>query len=603
MQLLNPWALLGLLSFPVILGLHLHMERNQRLVVSSMFLWAFLEEKFEGEKPKFIQLSWLLLLDLAIAGLLSLAFAHPVVSLPALGGIGVHRVILIDDSTSMLARDATPDRFSMAKEFARSIIDSADNQDEITVITFGGKAEILGSTLQMRDEELTRVVEDLEVLGSGADLRAGLALAQSTAIADLPLAVYALTDAAFQPINTDDFPIDIQWIFIGYDQDNQAVIDPVLDTNQSKTELFFNLVNFGTSQSEREVEIRVNQEAVQQKKYMLPASSVQPQLVSISGEVETVEIHLLGQDALPIDDSAFISNISAPETRVALVTDAPEPLDRALRSVPGVELAVIQPFEYSTNSDYDLVIFRGWLPETWPSGKVLVFDPPSGDPQLLVEGLEPISGLLNVADHQVLKAVDLAGVRWDYAWMFSGESEFDWLLKSGDQPILILLQEGESEVFLFLSPLISGNFTKHPAFPILLSNLVLYSQNYSPKPIYSLGEVFQLSDVLENQIIQIKSPLADQSLAVTSPQTTLDETGFYTLEMTDSNGEKRQFKFGVNAGDFQESNIRPGEWRLQYTQTQPKVLSGLQIIEVDLRPWLLLLVAFLFLLEAWRAWR
>ena len=75
MTFLNPLGLFGLLSVPVIVGLHLHLERNRRVIVSSMFLWSFLEAKFEGQKPKYIQLSWLLVLDIMVAVFLSLAFA------------------------------------------------------------------------------------------------------------------------------------------------------------------------------------------------------------------------------------------------------------------------------------------------------------------------------------------------------------------------------------------------------------------------------------------------------------------------------------------------------------------------------------------------
>ena len=50
MSISNPLGLLGLITIPIIIGLHLLLERKKRVVVSSMFLWGFLEDKFEGEK-------------------------------------------------------------------------------------------------------------------------------------------------------------------------------------------------------------------------------------------------------------------------------------------------------------------------------------------------------------------------------------------------------------------------------------------------------------------------------------------------------------------------------------------------------------------------
>ncbi|MEJ2759605.1 MAG: BatA domain-containing protein, partial [Anaerolineales bacterium] len=67
MRFLYPFGLLGLITIPVIIGLHLHLERNRRVLVSSMFLWQFLDAKFQGQKPRFVRFTWLLLLDVSLA--------------------------------------------------------------------------------------------------------------------------------------------------------------------------------------------------------------------------------------------------------------------------------------------------------------------------------------------------------------------------------------------------------------------------------------------------------------------------------------------------------------------------------------------------------
>ncbi|MEJ2511133.1 MAG: BatA and WFA domain-containing protein [Anaerolineales bacterium] len=603
MRFITPLAFLGFLSLPVIIGLHLHMARNRRMVVSSIYLWSFLEDKFEGEKPKYIQLSWLLLLDLLIASLLSLAFAQPVVSLPSLGGEGVQRVILIDDSTSMHTQDGNPDRFTIAKEIALDFIKGARRQDETTVITFGGSAELIGSTLFMSQEKLSQTVNDLQVLGSGVDLRGGLALALSEAAADLPIEVYILTDAAYDLIDLDDFSIQIHWIFIGFEQNNQAIIGPVLESKDTKTELFFNVVNFGSIQNERDLEIRINQQLVQTQKVLLSPNSVNPKVVSISGDIETVEVQLLGQDFLPDDDIAVLSNVSSPIVKVALVTETPEPIDRAIAAVPGVELKIFAPFEYTTNLEFDLVIFRGFIPEKWPSGKVLVFDPPSGNSRYVLDSLEPITEPVQVLSHEILKNVNLTGVRWEYVWRLMEGLDGEELVWSGNLPLLVDHLEDQSEVFFFLAPLSSGNFTKHPAFPLFLSSLIKYSEGFSPLPEYQLGDVLDLNDVFETYAISILTPRVEESQEVLTREISLDTTGLYSLEMTNQNGEKIQMQFGVNAGGFQESNILPGEWRLQYAEAEQTMPQGFQVVEVNLSPWLLLVVAILLLVEAWRAWR
>jgi hypothetical protein len=510
---------------------------------------------------------------------LSLAFAKPMINLPALGGPSVQRVILIDDSTSMLSLDGNPDRITLAKEMAISLIQETSRRDQSMIITFGGDAEFLGSTSHLSKEELIQAVEKLDVQGTGIDLRTGLALAQSNTSFDLPLEIYVLTDAAFEPQDVQDFPVDIHWVFIGFERNNQAVIDPVLETHSTKTELFFRLVNYSSNQVERELEILVNQQVVNQQQVLLSPLSVQPQVISISGDVEMVEIHLKGQDSLPIDDVAVLSNIIDPPVKVALVTEFPDPLDRAIAAVPGAELSIYSPLEYSTNFNFNLVIFRGVFPESWPSGKVIVFDPPMGNSKVNVMGLEKITAPIEVTPHEVLDGVDLSGVRWEFTWTVSEDISGERLVKAGEFPLMVSQRLNGTDVFFFFPQLSSGNFIKHPAFPILLASLVSYSREYSPEPNYQVGEAIDFSDVLETTQISLQAPKTEEPGLVVESSTVLDEVGFYSLKMTDRYGETG-YQFGVNAGEFQESNINPREWRLQVAT----------------------LVVILLVLEAWRAW-
>lgn len=602
MTFLNPLGLFGLLSVPVIVGLHLHLERNRRVIVSSMFLWSFLEAKFEGQKPKYIQLSWLLVLDIMVAVFLSLAFAQPMVKLPAIGGQPVQKIILIDDSTSMLAMDGDSNRFSVAKETAVQLLREGNTQNESIIISFGGTSELVGKSIDLGTEGLINKLEGLQALGTGVDLRSGLALALSSASFDLPIEVYILTDAAFESVDIQDFPADIQWIFIGSEQNNQAVIDPALDNRAIGTDLFFSLANYSAQQVERDLEIRANQQVVDNQTVLMPPMSVQQQIVSITGEIEVVEIQLKGQDSLPMDDYAVLSNLSAPPVQVALVTDFPDPIDRAILGVPGAELTVINPLDFSPNLDFDLVIFRGNLPDRWPSGTVIVFDPPQDHSDFKVTGLETVISPINVLPHDLIEGVDLAGVRWAYVWKIDGDVPGRILLSSEDVPLMLQQQSDQNEIFFFLPQLSSGNFTKHPAFPIFLANSVEYARSYSPKAGYLLGELLDLGNSREDFLATVQTPLSDAGILIEKGSLALQDVGLYTLRLEDSFGIN-EYQFGVNAGEFEESNINQREWESIITSNEELEPTGMQMIEVNLSPWLLLVVVVLLVLEARRAWR
>ncbi len=55
-------------------------------------------------------------------------------------------------------------------------------------------------------------------------------------------------------------------------------------------------------------------------------------------------------------------------------------------------------------------------------------------------------------------------------------------------PFILHQQTLESDVYLFAPLLDAGNFTKHPAFPILLSRFVTLSRDFTPQPSYLVGD-------------------------------------------------------------------------------------------------------------------
>ena len=76
MNLLLPTALLGLLTIPVILLLHLLRNRRAQIDIPSLRLWRGLERKKQGGMPRQIPLSLMLLLQLVIAVALTLSLIH-----------------------------------------------------------------------------------------------------------------------------------------------------------------------------------------------------------------------------------------------------------------------------------------------------------------------------------------------------------------------------------------------------------------------------------------------------------------------------------------------------------------------------------------------
>lgn len=612
MRLMNPLGLLGLVMVPVIIGLHLHLERNRRVIVSSMFLWSFLDVRFEGKKPKFVRLSLLLLLDVLIAVLLSGAFSRPVVFVPSSQAQVYDQVILLDNSTSMLAVEDGIERFALAATMATSLLQDSPTGTDTLVVAIGGEVTIVGSTRVMSRGELGKQIAALSAGGNGIQLREGLSLASAFADLDKPVRVFVLTDAAYSIPDFSDFPLPIEWVFLGFETNNQAIINPsIRRVGQTGSEVFFQVVNFADTTVSREIVLYLSGIEVQRTPVNIPANSVLAQTIGVGGIVKDVQIALAGSDSFQLDDTAQLSNSIQRNVRVALVADVPYPIDRAVVANPNVTLTVMPPEDYSPAGNYDLTIFRGYFPEVMPQGVVLIFDTPGSSlvPNLESVFIEPEKEKVFGA-HEVLGGMDFSTV------LFAGIQKVNLgpaleagysetvLVSIGEAPIYVLLEKGEQEIFMFLPDLNGGNFTGKPVFPVLISNVIGFASKMGLSQFYYLGDRIEFSDFTGLIPSKLTVPNQEEPVDILGvSDVKLDQTGLYTIEFLDVYGRTNSYSFGVNAGSYVEGDIGPQDWRVNYASGVAEAENETQIVEMDLSPYLLIMAVLLMAVEAWRAWR
>ena len=140
MTLTTPLALLGLLTLPIILALHMFRARSRRAVVSSLQLWQFMETEVRGSRARRIPLTWILIMDLLIAALLTFALANPTLAQDQQATEAHHLVLVLDTSTSMLAQD----RFEQARSELRQVLGRLNPSDIATLIVGGPTAAVIG---------------------------------------------------------------------------------------------------------------------------------------------------------------------------------------------------------------------------------------------------------------------------------------------------------------------------------------------------------------------------------------------------------------------------------------------------------------------------
>jgi len=677
MSFLNPFAFIGLLSLPVIVYLHLRREHHRRAVVSHLALWAFLDQELRGPRRRRIPLTWLLLLDLAAAALLTLAWAQPRLELALPVFDARHRIVLLDVSTSMRARAGVATRFEAAQVEALSLVESAGPRDIVTVIAFGRRPYLVGDSRQIERGALAAAVRALRAGESGPSaLAQALALGQGAAQLPegegrLPVEFYLLTDAAFpldlsapsenpaagdegaggaanpaapaNPLAAFEYPLYLR--LYGAPADNQAVLGLSLTplpggAQGARYQVFVRIANFGVQPASRTVSMYLDGRLVDSLPLEIPPGSSVPQVWQLNAPegAQAVTVELTGADSLREDDIAAAGLRPGGTLRVLLVAETLEPLQQALRAVPGVELQSLLPSEYNRpgfSPAADLVVFRGVLPLVWPAAPALVVEPPAAAPPgaedlgLLArarQSLPPDAPLLAPAQDPLLAGIDFSGVRWSSAWSLGSlPPGFETLLQAGETPLLLRAAPGmagdgagesgaSAPLWVLLADLERGNFTRHPAFPILMANLVENARQGALPASVQTGEPIPLPPSGETGALRVTPPQAApaefQAGWPAAWEGTLDP-GLYHFSVDyaagpGAQGSRFEFVSGANAGHPEESDLGPRPWASLLAgsasgqEAQPAEADRRFI---DLTPWLLAAALLVILAEAALAWR
>jgi hypothetical protein len=607
MNFLNPLGLLGLISLPVIVGLHLYRERSRRVVVSSLNLWSFLDIQLRGSKSRYLRITRLLLLDLLIAALLSLALAHPELKVPFFFDPREHVIILIDDSSSMFATDVFPTRFGMAITEIQALLNEQKPNNVVSVLTFGGEVSCVGDSREIKIQTLSSRVGNLQAGDVDEDILSAMSLGYSMISDLIPVEFHIFTDGAFEEPKFSNLPHSIQWHFYGQNSGNQAITSlNISEVSMNNHQVFTNIANFSDDQIILEATFQADGIEVARVPVALTPQAVVPQIWNVTGQPGIISVSLSGTDSFQLDDFASLGRISDRLIRVVLVSENPAPVDRAILAIPNVELQVYQPTEFLPGMDYDLLIFRGYLPVSLPAGNILVLDPPLDSNTLRIEGKFPISNQPAFDDVDLLKGVDFNGIRWGSAWAIEDwQDQFSPVLWSGEIPLLLTGKINLSDLIVFLPVLEEGNITKHPLFPILISNVMLASGGYTFPSQVELGTEIHLPPMEKYPMIQIINPLGETNSVLQLDPGIYTETrvpGVYHIEITDLDGDTEISAIGVNAGSLSESRIAPRAW-VNDIQASVEIESGPVVREIDISPWLLGIALVLISLEVLLAWR
>lgn len=471
MRLLAPAAAALAITLPVIVALYFLRIRRPTRIVPALHLWPDVIRDRQANVPwQRLRFSWLLLLQLLVAGFLVAAALQP--ALPASASVAAHTIVLLDASASMQARDVQPSRFEEARRQARALVDQLGPQDRMTVIALEAAPRVIASTVGDHDA-MHRAIDGVTATNGPADLSGALTLAAGTVRPGEDARLYLFSDGIAEPLRASfakGLPFTVEYRRIGVSGENVALTSLVMRTSAQSRAAFARLQNFGRQSRTFNLEWRSDAGLIDVRSITLAGGQAQDVSLPVPDAATTVTARLDTNDVFSLDDSATAIARVPRAFHVLLVTAGNVFLEQALRLRSDFQVDVVAPAAYHGSGAYAMTVFDGFSPAALPEGPFVMVAAPAGSP---LAGGSPIGiGRVRASDagDPLLNNVSLQDVHVARSQDLSA-STFGRPLITSLQTPLVLVREQPFRQVLFGFDVHESDFPLRIGFPILLQNL------------------------------------------------------------------------------------------------------------------------------------
>lgn len=482
----NPWGLLGLLSLPAIVAIHLYHRRFPPLVIAGAHLWgAETEVRDAGRRRDRLPITATLLLELLAALALTLALARP-----TFGNQNAvhHLVVVLDDSASMAARP--PGEPSFRNRAAAVLAERAATlgRDAVFTLLLTGRRGVLGGSAipwAQAEEALA------EWQPSAPQLDFAPAWDYAARIADQTGGTLLfLTD--HPPPPDAPLPQKMETVAVGTPLENVAITAArwSYDSAAAQGRVFIRVSNFGRKAADVTIAGTARDQTVfEQRETIAPGSAV-PLELDVPGGLGELRVELRSSaDGLPLDDAATLIEPQVRTIKVAVTLPADDParevIERALAGIPDVQFA-------SANEAHLVIGPAGELPPSRRDLWWLGIGPIDRSEQARKNSTHLAGGYLIEKQHPLLAGVALTNEIW--AGVQPVDVELYPLIRAGEHILLGRLLGTETTAYLLNIDLALSHLPRTPNWPVLLSNLVELRRDALPglrRWNYRVGEPLQ----------------------------------------------------------------------------------------------------------------
>lgn len=628
MSLVWPLALLGLLTVPVILVLHLLRNRREPKDIPSLLFWRGLEREQRGGKPRLIPLTLLLILQLLAAMALVCGLARPIFSFAL--DQPEQTIFVLDMTTSMMAVDVPQSegagravqRFDLAREIIQSQVQAMDDNDRIVVASLTPQPELLMSGDFGQKATLLSALDNLVPGATGANLTAALSLANGMVDPDQINQIVVLTDGNYsirdQPL--PPFLAPVEWRFIPEtvtpSMANLALLNvsarPLPDGRQR---IFARVVNYWDTPAIRTLRLWADGDIVDEDAVEIEAQADATQIWTLPQATETVAVEIVEADILPLDNRAELLLLNQAHCRVLLVSDEPQTLSKVLAAQPGVELTLAtSDWNEFDLAEFDLIIFDS-LPDeltSWPPGNVLVINPPLGHPLLPADNYARNVRPDLASASSLLAGIDLSGVYFGRALSLTvpNWAEIDLTTTAGESeratPLIFQGAVNNSRIIVWAFDLTASNLPARLALPLLMANTLSTLLAPSLPAAISIGEA-----VVLGRNFYVETPEGQRLFMEINNSGARHE---HIFGRTKKPGIYRVYDdndllvagFAVHAGSPLESRLDQRDWQANAPHVTGNSILPAPDPEIDHQdfwPWFVGFALIIIVVEGWLAWR
>ncbi len=548
-----PLGLLGLIGIPILILVYIIKSKYTEQTVSSTYLWE-LSERFLKRKRPVSRITGIisLILQLLAVTILSLAIAHPIITVPN----SAHEYcFILDASGSMHMQVAGEEtRFDRAKEAIADQINAAVDGSKYTLVHVGDATTVIYEKLTEKDQAKL-LLEELEPAYNTANFTSALGVAQGYFNENPSAKTILVTDTEYGTSQ------NIQVIQVGKAVENYAVTG-VNFTHVDRDLTVTGVVTSYEGDATVTVGLFLDDGETAVDTASLELSKNQPGAFSLKADTETyasIEVRVLEDDGLALDNRYIIHDIKSENSyNTLIVSERPFFIESAIRSFLNAKIDVLKPEEYNGQTGYGLYIFDSVVGDTLtlPTDGTVWLMNMAGSVEkagYTVQGemklnkaavLEP-SKSSSTATQTLLAGLTGNDIYVTRYIKCSYNRSFTTLLSYMGNPVVFAgTNENGTREVVFAFDLHDSNLPVLIDYAVLMRNLVNYSfPDMVERTNYTCGELAQVNVIANCDSIRVVSPSGDINYLNTEAATDnihLTEVGVYTITMTVS-GTAREF--------------------------------------------------------------